>query len=373
MKNISLAILVPLFLVPIIFSSCSKSVVVDYSSSWSDISVKDDNIKLLALGKKTPGILYAFSKRNMYVSKDAGVSWGKKEGLAFKPEHILKAETDISGALYLLLEVNDNLEGCLVKTLDEGVTLVTVADPKTLPLPEKKGGRGGITRFSVHSKQPGNIIIAGFQQASVLATKNGGKDWQLLPSGMEGRKNFSFAEFDRENTSILYFEEGEGPMTEGFDRSCVYRSQDGGNTWKLLFEKNKGEGRVSSMAAVPGSVSALFGFKLIGVDFPELIKTTQLTGEKGEIVSLPVKSFSGRIMDLSAGKDGSYFAHFVDQKSRVMRSMDGGVKWEDLQAPLKAGSECVLQLVLDPDNPEALYVLAQDYATNATKILVFRK
>ena len=75
MKNISLAILVPLFLVPIIFSSCSKSVVVDYSSSWSDISVKDDNIKLLALGKKTPGILYAFSKRNMYVSKDAGDSF----------------------------------------------------------------------------------------------------------------------------------------------------------------------------------------------------------------------------------------------------------------------------------------------------------
>lgn len=95
-------------------------------------------------------------------------------------------------------------------------------------------GIGRVTQIDVHPDN-GNIVVAAAAGGGVWRTDNGGRKWRPLMRD-EPTLTMGAVAFAPSNPDYIYAASGEdaGPLKIALQGSGIYRSSDGGESWKLV-------------------------------------------------------------------------------------------------------------------------------------------
>ena len=184
-----------------------------------------------------------------------------------------------------------------------------------------------IGKLIVHPRDPNIVFVAALghpygpnTERGIFRTTDGGKTWQKVLYKDENTGGIDVA-FDPDNPNILFaalWQVRRLPwrLDSGGPGSGLYRSTDGGNTWKRL----EGQG------------------------LPE--------GPYGRIGVAVAGSASDRVYALIEAKDGGLY-----------RSDDNGDKWELVNPDHRFSQRAwyYMHIISDPTNPNTLYVLNVDF------------
>ena len=236
------------------------------------------------------------------------------------------------------------------KSIDAGATWKSVGLPDT----------HAIGRLIVNPKNPNVAFVAALghpfadnEERGIFRTQDGGKTWQkvLYKDAKTGGIDVAF---DPSNANILYAALWQARRTpwsleSGGPGSGLYRSSDGGTTWKEL----KGHG-------LPEGVLGRIGVTVSGAN-PNRVWAI-VEAEKGGIYRSDDGGNSWRLMtdDHRFRQRAWYYSHiFADPKSgdtvyilntAVYRSNDGGKTFNRLRVP--HGDNHALWI--DPANPKRM-------------------
>ena len=168
------------------------------------------------------------------------------------------------------------------------------------------GMSGRITAIDVNPRNK-DIIYAGSASGGLWRSKNGGIDWQPI-FDKETTSSIGSVAVSDANPSIVWAGTGEGnPRNSANYGGGIYRSLDGGDTWKLMgLEKTRAIHRV-----------------LLHPTNPDIVY---------------------------AGAFGSMWD--PNPERGVYRSKDGGENWEKIL--FVNDSTSIAELVMDPTNPNKL-------------------
>jgi len=146
----------------------------------------------------------------------------------------------------------------------------------------------------------------------------------------------------------IAFEPGNPARVYAGGYGTVYRSDDAGGTWQASFEPMV----VWSIVVPPDSGTVLAATQARGV-----LRSTDLgqtwTGTPG---------WTETIHGLAASADGTVV--YAGSDTMLYRSSDSGVSWQTLTAFAAAGQ--TMGIVLNPQNPNVIYVAQQDRGIHST-------
>jgi photosystem II stability/assembly factor-like uncharacterized protein len=199
----------------------------------------------------------------------------------------------------------------------------------------------------------------------VYRSDDGGKSWKNM--GLKSSEHIGKIVIDPRNTNTVYVA-AQGPLWgPGGDRG-LYKTTDGGNTWKKVLNISENTG-VTDVVVDPRDPDVLIAaayqrrrhvWTLInGGPESALYKSTDGGGNWTKLKSgLPTDEL-GRIgLALAPSNPDIVYAiiEAADKKGGIFRSTDQGATWErrnefDQQAQYYA------HLVVDPKNPDRIYVM----------------
>ena len=245
-----------------------------------------------------------------------------------------------------------NISDGFFKTGSVGAIAVSEADPNVIYV-----GMG-------ESCPRGNISHGD----GVYKSTDGGKTWQHM--GLEDTRHIAKIRIHPKNPDIVYVAALGHIFGPNRERG-IYRSIDGGKTWEKILFRSEKAGAID-LAMDPNNPRILYaafwevqrypwGFKSGGPD-SSLYKSTDGGNTWKEITNNPglPKGIKGRIgIAVSPAKSDRVWAIIEAKDGGVFRSDDGGETWQ-----LVSNDPNLLQrpwyyshIVADPKDPETVYVL----------------
>lgn len=178
------------------------------------------------------------------------------------------------------------------------------------------------------------VAWASGAKGTVLRTTDGGT-WQVLAIPDADKLDFRDIHAFDANTAIVM---GAGPGTA----SRIYRTNDGGATWKLLITNPDPAGFWDAIAFWDAKRGLVFGDPVNG-HFQVLVTsdggdTWQPVKDEAGLVALPKEgafAASGTCLTV-AGTSDAWFATGGALTSRVFHSQDGGLTWQASAVPVPA-------------------------------------
>lgn len=211
----------------------------------------------------------------------------------------------------------------------------------------------------------GNPRNSASSGAGVYRTLDGGATWQLM--GLEKTRNIHRVIIDPRNPDIVYVGAQGSAWGESADRG-VYKTEDGGKTWKKILYTNPKTG-IGELIMDPNNPKKLFAAMWEFRRWPWFFKSggegsaLHVTNDGGETWKklteedgLP-KGELGR-MGLAISKSNSkvVYALIESKKNALYKSEDGGVKWAKVQDKNIGGRPFYYaEIAADPLNENRLY------------------
>jgi len=255
--------------------------------------------------------------------------------------------------------------GGVWKTVNDGTTWTPMFD---------KEGSYSIGWVTLDPNDPAVVWVGAGESNSqrsvgygdgVYRSDDGGKNWQNL--GLKKSEHIGRVEVDPRDSKVVYVA-AEGPLWgPGGDRG-LYKSVDGGKTWKavLTISENTGVGDVAIDPSNPDIVYAAayqrrrHVFTLIdGGPESAIYKSTDAGATWNKLKSgLPTVDM-GRIgLAVSPADPSVVYATIeaADGKGGIFRSDDRGATW-DRKNEFDAGAMYYARVVADPKNVDRIFVM----------------
>jgi hypothetical protein len=203
-----------------------------------------------------------------------------------------------------------------------------------------------------------NTIVYAATDEGLYKSINSGVNWSSINNGITSDRVFALAIMP--DSSVLF----AGTSFDGINGG-LFKSTDGGSSWEAKFPFAP----VLSIAIDPNNTDRIYLGAGGGVfrsdeggDFPDtqqeiaelnLKRTLETDGNQ---VTLPDTTISNVVVSPVEGDDGDSII-YISAGQAVYRSSNGGDIFEFARRNLP--SSLIIDLVLDPDNPEVLYVSTQ--------------
>ncbi len=171
-------------------------------------------------------------------------------------------------------------------------------------------------------------------KSGVAVTTDGGESWRFTKIGGDELDFRDLHAFDAQHCVAMSAGEGES--------SRIYRSVDGGSTWKLVFQNNEAKGFFNGIAFKDDQHGLLAGDPIGGRLF--LLATSDggeswrriAEGTAPEMVE-GEHAFAASGTHLSVSKDGHAWVTSGGARASVFRSEDFGASWTSHRTPMIAG------------------------------------
>ena len=255
--------------------------------------------------------------------------------------------------------------GGVWKTVNDGTTWTPVFD---------KEGSYSIGWVALDPNDPAVVWVGAGESNSqrsvaygdgIYRSDDGGKNWQNL--GLKKSEHIGRVVIDPRDSKVVYVA-AEGPLWgPGGDRG-LYKSADGGKTWKAVLTISENTG-VVDVAIDPSNPDIVYAsayqrrrhvFTLIdGGPESAIYKSTDAGATWNKLKSgLPTVDM-GRIgLAVSAVDPSVVYATIeaADGKGGIFRSNDRGATWER-QNEFDAGAQYYARVVTDPKNVDRIFVM----------------
>jgi photosystem II stability/assembly factor-like uncharacterized protein len=258
--------------------------------------------------------------------------------------------------------------GGLWKTEDSGITWTNITDGQL-----KTSSVGAI---EVAASDP-NVLYLGMgeNEARGVAISHGdgvyksadaGRTWKHI--GLDATRSISRIRIHPANPDVVYVAAQGAPFGATKDRG-IYRSKDGGATWKnvLFVDETTGASELAMDPANPRILYAAFWDYLrkpweirSGGPGSGIYKSTD-GGDTWQTINEGLPKLMGKIgISVSANSQRLYAIVEADPAGGVYRSDNGGKTWQlmnDSNWGLKSRSWYYMKIFADPKNPDVVWVL----------------
>lgn len=236
---------------------------------------------------------------------------------------------------------------------------------------------GSIGEIAVSEADPNVIYVGTGEHAvrgvmttfgdGVYKSTDAGETWTHL--GLERTRHISDIAIHPENPDLVYVA-AQGAAHGPSQEKGVYKSEDGGKSWRKVLFVNENTG-VSSLSMDYNNPRILYAATWDNRRYPWKVqsggagsgiwKSTD-AGETWQKINNGLPDLMGKIgVSASRAQQGLVFAIIEAEKSiaGVYRSDDGGSNWKHLTSDqtLTARSWYYMEVFADPVNPEVVYVL----------------
>lgn len=255
--------------------------------------------------------------------------------------------------------------GNIWKTINRGTTFEPIFDSY---------GAYSIGCLAIDPENP-NVIWAGtgennHQRAlgygdGIYKSNDAGKSWQNM--GLKDSRQIGQIAIDPRNTNIVFVAAEGSVWGPGGDRG-LYKTSDGGKTWKKVLEisKNTGVNNVIIDLKNPDIMYATseqrrrHTFTKISGGPESAVYKSSDAGETWEKImeGLPKVDIGGMGIDISpANPDYIYLSiEAQDEKSGFFRSVNRGATWERMSDQFASG-QYFNEIYCDPKNPEKVFLM----------------
>jgi photosystem II stability/assembly factor-like uncharacterized protein len=293
---------------------------------WNDV---------LVLAPSSPATLYAGTESGVLKSTDSGRSWQvRAAGMSAAWVHEVAAPS--SGSAYALVSSQG-----LFKREPRGWRPV-FAGPAAASL----------SVLAVDPQSPETLYVV-TDDGRIFKTSDGGDAWRRLQApSIPKTPEIAALAVDAQNSRILYVGTAEY-SDSGYGWNSIYRSGDGGVTWRRLQQDGVGEPIVQ--------------LSLLAID-PRNPKTLHAAGDRyyrsgdgGATWTAPdvTQSLSG--VGALALDPSEPATMYLSTDTRLFKSTDGGVNWRDLKVSLgDLSGNGVTALVVNPHARQTVYAGTDD-------------
>lgn len=214
------------------------------------------------------------------------------------------------------------------------------------------GPEGGNVRSLAFDPSNPDFILIGTSAGQLFASKNGGASWELFANFRLGDDYvFDHIIFDPTNPQTIYaagwglFNEGEGG---------VFRSDDGGKTWKELPGTHGKSIRALAMAPSNHNVLVMGAFEGVFRSTDAGATWDRLTPENPMIMEnhASMKNFVSVAID-PQNPDVIY----AGTRHLAWKTSDGGKNWHNVKDGMLDDSD-VFSIIVDPRTPSRVYASA---------------
>ncbi len=254
--------------------------------------------------------------------------------------------------------------GGLWKTVNAGTTFTPIFDNEEV---------ASIGALAIDPQRP-DIIWAGTGEGNprnsvtggygIYRSLDGGRTWKCM--GLELTRYIHRIIIDPVNPDVIYAGAIGNPWAPHTERG-FYRSTDGGGTWNRLLFTNETSG-VADMVMDPSNPGKIFVAMWDHLRWPWFFRSssagsglwlTRNGGNTFERVSGGLPEETGRIGLAIARSNPDYVYAYVESKpSAIYRSTDGGVNWERRGERNIGGRPFYYaEIYVDPENENRVYTL----------------
>ena len=187
--------------------------------------------------------------------------------------------------------------------------------------------------------------------------------WEVV-EGFTGNVAICSITQDPDNPQNMYIGTGEGFFNaDAYEGDGIYKSTDGGETWAILPNASDGNFRyIQKMLVVSGRIFACTRDAGIQVSTDDGATWTKSLGNG-------VFGFSERASDIEFAGDSILYASCgLQSQDGLYKSTNLGESWEFLELPFSSFER--IEIAVAPSNPDVIYALPQDAATNGVKFIV---
>lgn len=192
---------------------------------------------------------------------------------------------------------------------------------------------GTVSTLELDPARP-SVVYAGTFGAGVFRSTDGGRTWRRRSAGLPPDTLVLALAAAPSSPSTLYLEAYAGQR--------LYRTVDGGRSWRALAPVNAG---VSGMAVDPARSDTVYLATFEGV-----LRTSD---GGASWVTLPGLQHPSKIAIAPSARNVLY----AEDGGRIMRSGDGGASWSQRSISLEANYDV---FAVDPRDPATLYVSTHD-------------
>lgn len=186
-------------------------------------------------------------------------------------------------------------------------------------------GDAGVLYASGHPASGGNT--------GVLVSRDGGRSWEQLATGVGGPVDFHAMDASRADANAIY----------GSGHNGIQASRDGGNTWAVA---GTPPADVFDIAASALSPDFVYAATRSGVMLSrDGAKTWEPTGPQGQPASL-----------VHTAPDGNVYAFVIG--SGLLKSPRAFIDWQPVSNDF--GERILLHLAVDPADPNRMFAVTQE-------------
>ena len=224
---------------------------------------------------------------------------------------------------------------------------------------------------------PRNSVTGGY---GIYKSTDGGLSWKCM--GLELTRYIHRILIDPVNPDVIYAGVIGNPWAPHTERG-LYRSTDGGNTWKQILFTNETSG-VADMVMDPSNPGKIFVAMWDHQRWPWFFRSSSegsglwLTRDGGDTfteVTEGLPEVKGRMGIAIAASNPSYvYAYVESNPSGIYRSTDGGITWK------KRGERNIgnrpfyyAEIYVDPQNENRIYTLYSGVNVSEDGALTFDK
>lgn len=236
-----------------------------------------------------------------------------------------------------------------------------------------RGGR--VTAVAGHRRQPGTFYL-GSSGGGVFKTTDYGVTWTPVTDGFLETGSIGAIEVAESNPDVVYVGTGsDGIRSNVIQGKGVYRSNDGGKTWTSIGLRDVGQ--ISDVRVNPGNPEAVFvGAQGIawtpnpergvyrssdgGRSWKKVLYVNETLGASAVVMNPTNPSELYAALWLGQRKPWSIISGSEAKGGAgIYKTTDGGETWTKLTAGLPGGLIGKIDLDLSPANPKRVYALIE--------------